>query len=85
MDKDEYILLDTNSLGYFLNQEPLELSVVRLCWCFLQQIIVRFVGENTIAVRLSREKALPCLIAVRIVDKKWTWMRQGSAFSLQFR
>jgi predicted nucleic acid-binding protein len=28
MDKDEYILLDTNSLGYFLNQEPLELSVV---------------------------------------------------------
>lgn len=28
MDKDEYILLDTNSLGYFLNEEPLELSVV---------------------------------------------------------
>jgi predicted nucleic acid-binding protein len=28
MNKDEYILLDTNSLGYFLNEEPLELSIV---------------------------------------------------------
>lgn len=28
MNKEDYILLDTNCLGYFLNEEPLELSII---------------------------------------------------------